>query len=149
MISFKDFMQVQESVESDVDKQISELKAKLDEAGFDWSKTGPSIFTKDKSNTKTADGKTVNTGTYGTDRHKAPNDSSKPKSTEIKPVGRPAGEYAGSYKIDSTKRDSKEYKDALSKKVSDAKREGFKVRDEFKNMMGDALKKREQEINNK
>ena len=148
-LSFKEYKEVHESVEAEIDNQIAEVTAKLDEAAFDWGKTKPDVswaYTKDA---KAAAGKSTTTysqpgvlkhiGTYGSETHKAPNVADKP--AEKKSVGRPKGSYGGAYKIDKGARDSKEYKDALSAKVRASKAQGFEDRAYFKKIMNDALLK--------
>jgi hypothetical protein len=140
-LSFKDYKQVRESVEAEIDDQIAAATAKLNEAAFDWGKTKPDVSwlhgKGDKSTTKKTDGGLKHTGTYGSETHKAPDKAGKPE--EKKSVGRPAGSYGGAYKIDKGARDSKEYKDSLSAKVRAAKAQGFADRAYFKDMMNASL----------
>ena len=121
---------------------VEEVVEEAEFSPFDWK--------KNKTNTHNADG-SVDTGTkkhigtYGSETHKAPNDIG--KADIKKAVGRPEGFYQGDYKIDKKKRESDEYKKALSDKVSASKKAGFEARTFFKTAMNDAIKKRQQELN--
>jgi hypothetical protein len=139
-ITFKEYKEMHESAEAEIDAQIAELTSKLDEAAFDWGKTKPDVSWlngKGKSTTSHEPGVTRHVGTYGSETHRAPDEKSKP--IEKKSVGRPAGAYGGAYKIDKGARDSKEYKDALSAKVRAAKAQGFEDRAYFKDIMNKSL----------
>jgi hypothetical protein len=115
----------------------------VDESVFDWKKNKAEIDWKDDETkpAKSADGGTL---------HKAREKERNAEGGAVvkKSVGRPAGVYNQDYKIDKTKRETKEYKDALSAKVRASKAEGFEARTEFKKGMDAAIKKRQADIHN-
>jgi hypothetical protein len=142
MVSFKDYKEVYESQEKKIELMIQIAEEKLREGSpFDWKNN------KSEINFKSSDtpGVLVHKGTYGSDDHVAPRDKNKPKVK--KSVGRPAGEYNGSYKIDRGTRGTKEYKDALSARVRAAKAENFGIRKEFKASIDKAIRARQEQIN--
>ena len=144
MISFKDYLQIKEEQEHKLDMQIlaarrlSKNESVEESSPFDWKKTKSEINWKaDETGYKDNTGK--HKGTYGSETHVAPSEKNMPK--EKKSVGRPVGAYDKNYKIDRSKRDTKEYKDALSAKVRATKADGFAARDEFRKGMDAAIKK--------
>jgi len=117
-------------------------EAEMGESTFDWQKKPSEIDWKGDAptTTKSAEGGTIYKARE-TPRNPYTGGKADPKS-----VGRPSGTYDGIYKIDRTKRDTKEYKDALSAKVRGTKAAGFADRAHFKDVMHTALKKRQAEL---
>jgi hypothetical protein len=145
VLSFSEYKQIHESVVTSIDEHIAAAKAQLGEnSPFDWKNHKSTIdwSGKKKSPETSKEGGTIYKARETT------RDSESGGAAPKKEVGRPAGEY-GNYKIDKASRDSKEYKDALSKKVRDAKADGFAARDDFKKLMDTAIKKRQLELANK
>jgi len=123
------------------DMQTPSFKDYVDEGAFDWKTNKSEIdwHSDDKKTSKSAEGGTIHHA-----REKARNpESSNP--ADKKGRGRPSGKY-GAYDIDKGNRDSKEYKDALSKKVMAAKSDGFAARKEFKGSMDAAIRKRQADL---
>jgi hypothetical protein len=113
------------------------FKQFIDESSpFDWKNTKSEIDWK--SDDKTSDKGGVHKGTYGSEEHKAKGDGSvAPKRGR----GRPAGSYQGEYK----KRDPAG-KAASAQKTMASKADGFVARDEYKQYMHDAIKKRQLQL---
>ena len=132
MIPFKEYSEIHESVVKELKESGSPFDLKNYKSQIDWSSDGPKKVI-------------TSTGTI----HKARLTSRNAETggaAEKKSVGRPEGNYDGAYKIDKAKRDSKEYKDALSAKVRKTKADGFAARKDFKTLLGSAIKARQAEI---
>lgn len=130
-----------------------ESRKTVKEGVFDWKANKSEVDWSDKKDKKTE--KSAEGGTIHKAREGSRNAETGGKAAK-KSVGRPAGEYGG-YKIDKAKRDTPEYKVALSKKVMAAKAKNFATRKKDPNSdfavgkdiqqhLQAAIKKRQEEL---
>lgn len=113
------------------------------EGVFDWKTNKSEVDWSDKKDKKTET--SAAGGTIHKARETERNAETGGKAAK-KSVGRPAGAYQGSYKIDKAKRADPKNKEELSKKVMAAKAEGFAIRADYKTAMNAAIKKRQEEL---